>query len=103
MVTESKDRFVNTKTPIDNDQAKGQPHERDESPDAQAPRPRGVIAQAAEDLEQGLADTSSASGSGMEQLAKPGQGASGQANPLPGRARDMRDHDAADTRKGKDQ
>lgn len=103
MVTETKDRYVNTKAPIENDQVKRQPHERDESPDAQDQRPRGVIAQAAEDLAQGLADTSSASGSGLENVAKPADDASGQANPLPERARDMRDHDAAIPSRGKHQ
>jgi hypothetical protein len=101
MVTETKDRFVNTKAPIENDQEKRQPHERDESPDAQAPRPRGVIAQAAEDLEQGLMDTSSASGSGLEGVTQPKEGATGQANPLPDRRDSMRRHDSAVEGQGK--
>jgi hypothetical protein len=95
MVTETKDRFVNTDAKIENDGMKRQPHERDESPDAQDQRPRGIIKQAAEDLQRGLVDTSSASGSGMEELAEPTDGDS-QANPLPDRGRDMRRHDTID-------
>lgn len=103
MVTETKDRFVNTKAPIENDQVKRQPHERDESPDAQDQRPRGVIAQAAEDLEQGLQDTSSASGSGLEEVVQPKEGATGQANPLPDRRDGMRRHDSLVQGQGKNE
>lgn len=103
MVTETKDRYVNTKAPIENDQVKRQPHERDESPDAQDQQPRGVIRQAAEDLAQGLVDTDARASPGIEQAAEPAPGATGQANPLPERARDMRDHDSVVPGKGGNQ
>jgi hypothetical protein len=93
MVTESKDRFVNTDARIENDQVKRQPHERDESPDAQDQQPRGVIKQAAEDLAQGLVDTDARNTPGVEQAVQPAPGATGQANPQPDRANDMREHD----------
>lgn len=93
MVTETKDRFVDTRHPIQNDQAKRQPHERDESPDAQDQKPRGVIRQAQEDLAQGLVDTDLRNAGGVEEAVQPAPGASGQANPLPERSRDMRDHE----------
>lgn len=57
MVTETKDRNVNTTTKAPNDGAQHLPHERDESPDAQHPKTREVMRQAASDLEQGLVDT----------------------------------------------
>jgi hypothetical protein len=101
MVTESKDRFVNTDAKVGNDQVKRQPHERDESPDAQDQKPRGVIKQAAEDLAQGLVDTDARSGPGLEQAVPPAPGATGQANPQPDRAKDMRDHDSANPTQGK--
>lgn len=93
MVTETKGQVVDTKRPISNDQVKRQPHERDESPDAQDQKPRGVIRQAQEDLAQGLVDTDLRNAGGVEQATSPAPGASGQANPLPERSRDMRDHD----------
>jgi hypothetical protein len=95
MVTEGKDRFVNTDAKVGNDQAKRQPHERDESPDAQDQKPRGIIKQAAEDVQQGLIDTDARNTPGVEQAVTPRPGASGQANPQPDRNRDMRDHDSA--------
>jgi hypothetical protein len=94
MVTEGKDRSVNTAAPIENDQVKRQPHERDEAPDAQDQGPRGVIRQGAEDVEQGLVDTDLHNTPGIEQAARPRPDASGQANPLPERGKDMRDHDS---------
>ncbi len=62
MVTESKDRMVNTKTvntkaKVKNDGVMRLPHERDESPDAQNLLPRASMKQAASDLEHGLVDT----------------------------------------------
>ncbi|KQV90721.1 hypothetical protein ASD15_01180 [Massilia sp. Root351] len=57
MVTEAKDRQVNTETPVRSDDEKRLPHERDESPDGHPPKARSVIRQAASDLEQGLVDT----------------------------------------------
>jgi hypothetical protein len=103
MVTETKDRFVNTDAPIENDQVKRQPHERDESPDAQDQKPRGVIRQAAEDLAQGLVDTDARDGTDIEQATEPQPGATGQAKPLPERSRDMRDHEAPNPSQGKQQ
>jgi hypothetical protein len=104
MVTETKDRFVNTDAKIENDQVKRQPHERDESPDGQDVRPRGIMKQAAEDIAQGLVDTDlRGGGSGLEGVTQPAAGATGQANPQPDRARDMRDHEAPNPSKGKGQ
>jgi hypothetical protein len=94
MVTESKDRHVNTDAKIENDQVKRQPHERDESPDGQDQGPRGVIGQAAEDLAQGLVDTDLHNTPGIEQAVAPAPGAQGEARPLPERSKGMRDHDA---------
>ena len=96
MVTETKDRFVNTKAPMENDGVKRQPHERDETPDAQDQAPRGVMKQAAEDLAQGLQNTDcyGTNGQGLDQAVDPKAGATGQANPLPDAHRSMRQHDA---------
>ncbi|UVW28416.1 hypothetical protein [Massilia sp. H6] len=98
MVTETKDRFVNTKAPMENDGVKRQPHERDETPDAQDQAPRGVIKQAAEDLAQGLQNTDcyGTNGQGLDQAVDPKAGATGQANPLSDNHRSMRRHDADD-------
>lgn len=95
MVTEAKDRFVDTKHPVTNDQVKRQPNERDESPDAQDQEPRGVMRQAQEDLEQGLVDTDARNAGGVDEAVQPAPDASGQAKPLPERARGMRDHEAS--------
>jgi hypothetical protein len=103
MVTETKDRFINTDAPIENDQVKRQPHERDETADAQDQKPRGVMRQAAEDLAQGLVDTDARDGTDIEQATPPAPGATGQANPLPERARDMRDHDVPSSTERKKQ
>jgi len=103
MVTESKDRFVNTDAKIENDQVKRQPHERDEAPDGQDQKPRGIMKQAAEDMAQGLVDTDARNGPGLEQAVQPAAGASGQANPQPDRAKDMRDHDSTTPTQGKKQ
>ena len=104
MVTETKDRFVNTKAPIENDGVKRQPHERDETPDAQDQEPRGVIKQAAEDLAQGLVNTDlyGTNNEGIEQAVEPAAGATGQANPQPDRHRSMRRHEGADLGPGND-
>jgi hypothetical protein len=103
MVTETKDRFVNTDAKIENDQVKRQPHERDESPDGQDQQPRGVIKQAAEDLAQGLVDTDARNTPGIEQAVQPAPGATGQARPQPDRSQDMRDHDSVIPSRGKNQ
>jgi hypothetical protein len=52
MVEEAKDRVVNTDRKIEEQDYKRQPHERDESPDGQGVKPRGIMQQAASDLEQ---------------------------------------------------
>lgn len=95
MVIETKDRFVNTDAKIENDGVKRQPHERDESPDGQDQEPRGIMKQAAEDLQQGLVDTDLRNTPGISEAVEPKAGATGQANPQPDRHDSMRDHDAA--------
>ena len=97
MPNEEKDRVVNTGRKIEEQSYKREPHERDESPDGQSIKPRGIIAQAAADLEQGLVDTENYEGRGtpgLEQAVQPKPGATGEATPLEGRHRDMRDHDS---------
>jgi hypothetical protein len=94
MVQEEKDRVVNTDRKIEEQSYKREPHERDESPDAQGVRPRGIMKQAAEDLEQGLVDTDARATPGASEAVNPAPGATGQANPQPDRHRDMRDHDS---------
>ena len=103
MVTETKDRFVNTKAPIENDGVKRQPHERDESPDAQDQEPRGIIKQAAEDMAQGLQNTDcyGTNPDGLEKAVDPAPGATGQATPQPDANRSMRRHDSANTESDK--
>jgi hypothetical protein len=103
MVTETKDRFVNTKAKIENDGVKRQPHERDESPDGQDQEPRGVMKQAAEDLAQGLVDTDLRGTPGLSEAVDPAPGATGQAKPQPDRSQDMRDHDSPIPSRGKNQ
>jgi hypothetical protein len=94
MVQEEKDRVVNTDRNIEDQSYKREPHERDESPDAQGARPRGIMKQAAEDLEQGLVDTDARQTPGISEAVTPAPDATGQANPQPDRHRDMRDHDS---------
>jgi hypothetical protein len=94
MVQEEKDRVVNTDRKIEEQGYKREPHERDESPDGQGVRPRGIMKQAAEDLEQGLVDTDARATPGVSEAVNPAPGATGQANPQPERHRDMRDHDS---------
>ncbi len=94
MPQEEKDRFVNTDRKIEEQSYKREPHERDESPDGQDQRPRGVMKQAAEDLEQGLVDTEARGTPGISQAVNPSPKEGAQANPQPDRNRDMRDHDS---------
>jgi len=94
MVQEEKDRVVNTDRKIEEQSYKREPHERDESPDGQGVRPRGIMKQAAEDLEQGLVDTDARATPGASEAVDPAPGATGQANPQPDRHRNMRDHDS---------
>ena len=96
MLTETKDRVVNTDAKIENDGVKRQPHERDESPDGQDTEPRGIMKQAAEDLAQGLVDTDVRITPGISEAVEPAPGATGQANPQPDRHRSMRDHDTVE-------
>ncbi len=95
MVTETKDRFLDTKHKMGNDGKKREPWERDETPDGQDTEPRGVMKQAAEDLAQGLVDTDARETPGISEAVEPAPDATGQANPLPDRAESMRDHDVA--------
>jgi hypothetical protein len=86
MATNSKDRQVNTDVPVNKDAGKRLPHERDESPEGvRHQKPRSVIRQAAEDIEQGMVDTDLHGTPGI-QKAPPGNGA--EANPLPDTKRD---------------
>lgn len=94
MATNAKDRAVNKDEPMGNDGVKRQPHERDETPDGQDTEPRGIMKQAAADLEQGLIDTEARGTPGISAAVDAAPGASGQATPLPDRHRDMRDHEA---------
>ncbi len=96
MVTETKDRKLNIDARIDNDGAKRLPHERDQGPDHQDQAPRGVMRQAASDLEQGLVDTDLHGERGVEQaaVAKPG---SGQAKPQADAGQGMRHNDSGAT------
>jgi hypothetical protein len=96
MVTETKDRFVNTKEPMSDDGVKRQPHERDETPDGQDQAPRGIMKQAASDLEQGLVDTEARATPGISEAVDAKPGATGQAVPQDDRHRSMRDHDSVE-------
>ena len=85
MVTEAKDRHVNTALPTKNDGGKRLPHERDESPEGEQPKIRSVIRQAASDLEQGLVDTDLHGVRGVEKVQPKPPGA---AAPQAGNKRD---------------
>lgn len=85
MVTEAKDRKVNTALPSHSDGGKRLPHERDEAPDGHDPEPRSVIRQAASDLEQGLVDTDMHGVRGVEKVQPQPPGT---AAPQPGSKRD---------------
>lgn len=92
MVSEAKDRRINTDVPRRDDGAKHLPHERDESPDGRDQAPRGVMRQAADDLSQGLVDTDMHGMRGVEE-AVDASGAPGQARPLADAEQGMRHHD----------
>jgi len=94
MPQEEKDRVVNTDRKIEEQSYKREPHERDESPDGQDTAPRGVMKQAAKDLEQGQVDTEARGTPGISQAVNPDPEAGGQAVPQPDRNRAMRDHDS---------
>jgi hypothetical protein len=74
-----KDTKVNTDAKVKNDGAKRMPHERDESPDAQSPKPRSVMKQAAADIDSGMVDTDLHNQPGVQE-AKPSASARPQAN-----------------------
>lgn len=108
MVTETKDRRINTDEKIRNDGVKRLPHERDESPDGHDKAPRGVMKQAADDLAQGLVDTDMHGSRGVEE-AVPAAGSenspgdqSGQARPQADAASGMRHHDSTAPSRGKE-
>ena len=102
---EEKDRVINTDRKIEEQSYKREPNERDESPDGQGIKPRGVIKQAAEDLQQGLVDTENYERQSpqvdLEQAFSRDTSADGEANPLPERNRDMRRHDEVVSEGGK--
>jgi hypothetical protein len=102
MVSETRDRKVNTDKPMRDDGAKRLPHERDESPEGRDKPPRGVMKQAADDLAQGLVDTDLRGIRGVEQ-AVPQGGAAGQARPQPDASKGMREHDSTIPSRGKNQ
>jgi hypothetical protein len=93
MVSEAKDRRINTDAKRRNDGAKHLPHEQDESPDGHGQAPRGVMQQAADDLSQGLVDTDLHGMRGVEE-AVDATGAAGQARPRADAEQGMRHHDS---------
>ena len=101
MVTETKDRRINTDAKIRDDGVKRLPHERDESPDGHDKEPRGVMKQAADDLAQGLVDTDMHGMRGIED-AVDSSGPSGQAQPHADAEKGMRHHDSAVPSRGKE-
>lgn len=90
MVAETRDRKINTDAKTGDDDTKRLPHERDESPEGHAKPPRGVMRQAADDLQQGLVDTDLHGTPG----AAPAAGPSGQARPHADAGKGMRHHDS---------
>ena len=66
-----KDTQVNTDAKVKNDGVERMPHERDESPDAQDPKPRSVIKQAAADVDSGMVDTDLHNQPGVEHVKTP--------------------------------
>lgn len=99
MVAETKDRRVNTDEKIRNDGVKRLPHERDESPDGHDKEPRGVMKQAADDLEQGLVDTDMHGARGVEEAVN--STGSGQARPRDDAGSGMRHADSTVPSRGK--
>ncbi len=76
MVTENRDRKVNTTTKVTDEDLQDVdtprlPHERDESPNGQEPLVREDMRQAAADLERGLVDTDLHGVRGVERVVKP--------------------------------
>lgn len=101
MVTETKDRRINTDEKIRNDGVKRLPHERDESPDGHDKEPRGVMKQAADDLAQGLVDTDLHGTRGIEE-AVDSSAPAGQARPHDDAEKGMRHHDSGAPPRGKE-
>jgi hypothetical protein len=66
-----KDTQVNTDAKVRNDGVKRMPHERDESPDAQDPKQRSVMQQAAADVDSGMVDTDLHNQPGVEHVKTP--------------------------------
>lgn len=93
MATETRDRALNTDAPIQNDGAKRLPHERDEAPDGQDRAPRGIMKQAASDLEQGLVDTDLHGQRGAETTVE-GKPSGQQAKPQADAQQGMRHHES---------
>lgn len=93
MVTETRDRRINTDVKVEDDDVKRLPHERDESPQGTDTEPRGVMKQAADDLAQGLVDTDLHGMRGQEEIMP--EGGSGQARPHKDAEDGMRHHDSA--------
>ncbi|QYF95622.1 hypothetical protein KY495_10995 [Massilia sp. PAMC28688] len=91
MVAETPDRKINTDAKIHDDDVKRLPHERDESPDGHAKPERGIMKQAASDLEQGLVDTDLHGMRGQD--AAMDHTEPGQAKPRADAEQGMRDHD----------
>lgn len=79
MTAETPDRKINTDDKLRDNSVKKLPHERDESPEGRVKPPRGVMQQAADDLQQGLVDTDLHGERGVEEAVRP-TGA-GQARP----------------------
>jgi hypothetical protein len=99
MATETPDRRINTDAKIHDDDAKRLPHERDESPDGHDKDPRGVMKQAASDLEQGLVDTDLHGMRGQD--ASVDSSHPGQAKPRADAEQGMRHHDTVTPPGGK--
>ena len=77
-----KDVHVNTNAQVKNDGLKRMPHERDEAPDAQSPKPRSVMRQAAADINSGMVDTDLHNQPGVEKVRAPAPSAA-TARPQP--------------------
>jgi hypothetical protein len=82
-----KDTHINTDAKIENDAGKRMPHERDESPDGQAPKPRSIMKQAAADIDSGMVDTDLREQRGVQKPKPPEQG-DAKAQPQPNVKRD---------------
>lgn len=100
MVTETQDRKLNIDAKIENDGVKRLHHERDEAPDGQDTEPRGVMEQAASDIEQGLVDTDAYKTHGQPGVAPTDTGA--QAKPQDNANKGMRLHDSTVKSQGGD-